>query len=178
MGYRHFCGAIEEALQRVPGAAAHYHEDVLARIDHHYARHVAAGYPLWDREGTRYEGYAQRTCDAVRAHRGFLCLVEGVIGRDGTAFHSGKDVLANLTIGGTNPVNVDAVTAYLMGHDPRRIGFLQVAAERGLGRIDPDRIPVYVLTERGPVRAERLDDIGRVPLGVYFRGDTSRYVFF
>lgn len=178
MGYRHFCSSMEDALEQLPGAHEHYQPDVLGRIKTEYERHVAAGYPLWDCEGSRYEAYAQRTCDAVLGHSGFLCMVEGVIGRDGTAFHSGKDVLANLTLGGINPVSVDAVTAYLMGHDPRNIGYLAVAAERGLGQIDPALIPVYLVTDDGPVACHQLEELGRVPLGVYFRGDTSRYLFF
>jgi uncharacterized protein (DUF362 family) len=178
MGYRHFCGPIEEALARVKGARKHYQPDVRERVRELFERHVREGYPRWDAEGTRYEGYAQRTCDAVQAIRGSLCIVEGVIGRDGTAFHHGKDVLANLTVGGVNPVHVDAVTAYLMGHDPRNIGYLRAAAERGLGIVDPERIPVFLITGDGPVRCHHPDEIGRLALGVYFRGDTSRYVFF
>jgi uncharacterized protein (DUF362 family) len=178
MGYRHFCSSIEDALTRLPGAAAHYQPDVLERIQGEFERHLREGYPHWDQEGTRYEGYAQRTCDAVQAHQGFLCIVEGVIGRDGTAFHHGKDVLANLTVGGLNPVHVDAGTAYLMGHNPRNIGYLMVARQRHLGNNDPAAIPVYLLTDDGPVRCHHPEEIGRLELGVYFRGDTSRYVFF
>ncbi|MEW6750088.1 MAG: DUF362 domain-containing protein [Candidatus Latescibacterota bacterium] len=178
MGYRHFCSGLEDACRRFPDAATHYQPDVLERVRALYEAHCRDGYPCWSQEGDRYEGYAQRTCDAVQAHRGFLCIVEGVIGRDGTAFHQGKDVLANLTVGGVNPVHVDAITAYLMGHDPRNIGYLKVAQERGLGQCDPAAIPVFLLAEDGPVRCHRLEGIGRVPLGVYFRGDSSRYVFF
>lgn len=178
MGYRHFCRYVDDELHTLPDSRQHYQDDVLERIQEAYQRHLAAGYPLWDQEGTRYEGYVQRTCDAVLGHQSYLCMVEGIIGRDGTAFHKGKDVLANLTVGGVNPVHVDAVTAYLMGHNPRNIGFLAVAAERGLGSIDPERIPVYLLTGSGPVACERLEDLEKVPLGVFFRGDNSRYVFF
>ena len=178
MGYRHFCGMVEDVLDKPSGARVHYQPDALEQIQAHYERHLREGLPRWDQEGTRYEGYAQRTADAVQAHCGFLCLVEGVIGRDGTAFHQGKDVLTNLTVGGVNPVNVDAITAYLMGHEPRNIGYLRVAGERGLGSIDPERIPVFLLTADGPKRCRHPEEIGRVELGVYFRGDSSRYVFF
>lgn len=191
MGYRHFCSTISDALVRLDKACgdrpaearqrdarSHYQPDVLERIQREYERHLSEGYPRWDQEGTRYEGYAQRACDSVAAHRGFLCIVEGVIGRDGTAFHSGKDILTNLAIGGVSPVSIDAVTAYLMGHDPRNIGFLKVAHERGLGEIDPERIPVFQLTDNGPEPCHHLEQLGRAELGVYFRGDNSRYVFF
>lgn len=178
MGYRHFCSSIQGAIDKVPGSGQHYQPDFLERIQQGYERHLAAGYSRWDQEGVRYEEYAQRTCDAVQAHQGFLNIVEGVIGRDGTAFHQGKDVLCNLTLGGLSPVSVDAVTAYLMGHNPAKIGYLAVASERGLGEIDPTRIPVFLLTEDGPVECHHPDEVGRVELGVYWRGDNSRYVFF
>jgi uncharacterized protein (DUF362 family) len=178
MGYRHFCSTIEAALTRVPDAAQYYQPGVVERIQREFERHLAAGLPRWDQEGPLYEGYAQRTCDAVQAHQGFLNIVEGVIGRDGTAFHQGKDVLCNLTLAGLNPVSVDAITAYLMGHTPANIGFLAVAAERGLGEIDPARIPVVLLTDDGPVPCDHPEQLGRVELGVYFRGDNSRYIWF
>lgn len=178
MGYKHFCSPVTAALKKPDGAREHYQPDVLERLEEHYQRHLQEGYPLWDKEGDRYEGYAQRTCDAVQGIKGFLCIVEGVIGRDGTAFNHGKDVLANMTFGGTNPVHVDAVTAYLMGHDPHNIGFLKVAHERGLGQIDPEQIPIFLLEEDGATRCHHADEIGRLALGVYFRGDHSKYVFF
>ena len=87
-------------------------------------------------------------------------------------------MLANLTVAGTNAVETDAVTAFLMGHDPGNIGYLRVAAERGLGRIDPQQIPVYLLEDGQATRCLSLEEIGRVPLGCYFRGDASEYVFF
>lgn len=177
MGYRHFCNNIRDAL-KVEGAAPHYQLDMVKRIENEYRRHVQEGYPRWDHEGDRYEGYAQRTCDALLGIDGFLNIVEGVVGRDGTAFHQGKDVLTNLTLAGVNPVHVDAVTTFLMGHNPQNIGYLKLAAERGLGTIDAEQIPVFLLTEDGPVQCHRLADIGRLELGVYFRGDSSRYVFF
>ena len=178
MGYRHFCSDLEDGVRRVPGAAEHYQPNLMDGIRSQFEVHRRNGYPRWDVNGTRLEAYAQRTCDAVMGINGFFNIVEGVIGRDGTAFRQGKDHLTNLSIAGINPVTVDAITAYLMGHDPTKIGFLRLAAERGLGSVDPSEVTVFLLTDDGPVECCQLDEIGRTELEVYFLGDASQYVFF
>lgn len=178
MGYRHFCSDLEDSVRRVPGAAEHYQPDLMDSIRSQFEAHRRSGYPRWDVNGTRFEAYAQRTCDAVMGIDGFFNIIEGVVGRDGTAFRQGEDHLTNLSVAGVNPVTVDAITAYLMGHDPTRIGYLRLAAERGLGNVDPHRVPVFLLTEEGPARCCQLDEIDRAELGVYFLGDSSEYVFF
>jgi len=177
-GYRHFCSDLEDGVRRVPGAAEHYQPNLMDGIRSNFEAHRQSGYPHWDVNGTRLEAYAQRTCDAVMGINGYFNIIEGVTGRDGTAFRQGKDHLTNLSIAGINPVTVDAIAAYLMGHDPTRIGFLRLAAERGLGIVDPSEVPVFLLTEDGPEACCRLDEIGRTELGVYFLGDASEYVFF
>ena len=177
-GFRHFCSPLARGGEKLPEVWEHYQPGVEAEIERLHARHLAEGYARWDQEGSLYEVYAQRTCDAITAMPGFVHIVEGVMGRDGTAFRQGKDVLANLSVAGANAVEVDAVTAYLMGHDPRNIGYLRVAAERGLGRIDPETIPVYLLQDDEIVRCQHPEEVGRVLLGCYFRGDSSNYVFF
>lgn len=180
MGYRHFCNEIAAVYgygDTVDTRRA-YQPGMVEQVEKLFAKHRDEGLPRWDQEGSRYEGYAQRTCDTVTAIDSFFNIVEGIVGRDGTAFNQGKDHLCNLSLAGASPVSVDAVTAYLMGHDPTKVGYLKVAAERGLGRIDPQDIPVYLLTEDGPVGCYHLEEVGREKLGVYWRGDGSNYVYF
>ncbi len=178
LGYRHFCSCLESTLLYVPDALDHYRPDLLRSLVVNFERHCQEGYPLWSRERLVYEAYAQRTCDLVQAVNCSFNIVEGIIGRDGTAFHHGKDILANLIVAGVNIIHVDTITSYLMGHDPRNIGYLKLANERELGTNDPEQIPVYMLGKEGEVTACHPSEIGRLALGVYYRGDTSRYVFF
>ena len=70
-------------------------------------------------------------------------MIEGIVGRDGTAFQHGKNIQTNLVIAGKNVVSVDAVGSYLMGFEPAGIGYLKIAAERGLGEIDVEKIEIY-----------------------------------
>lgn len=53
---------------------------------------------------------------------------------------SGQPVELGMLIVGTNPVAVDAICALAYGLDPTDVKYLQLAAERGYGPIDPAQI--------------------------------------
>jgi hypothetical protein len=53
-----------------------------------------------------------------------------------------RTLLGNILLAGRDPVAVDAVACRLGGVDPARVPWLRLCAERGLGRIDPQRIDV------------------------------------
>ncbi|HID11163.1 MAG TPA: DUF362 domain-containing protein [Candidatus Latescibacteria bacterium] len=84
--------------------------------------------------------FAELLIDLVSVVQPDLCVVEGVVGRDGTAFHRGENLRTWTVVAGHNPVTVDAYTSYLMGFKPRAISYLREAEERGLGEIEPGRI--------------------------------------
>jgi len=91
----------------------------------------------------REELLCRKLCDLSLASKPDLNIIEGITGRDGTAFHHGKNIQTNLVIGGKNVVSVDAVASYLMGFDPMGIGYLKIADQRGLGVIDVTKIKVF-----------------------------------
>lgn len=64
--------------------------------------------------------------------------VWGVHGADGKAHPLARNVL----LAGADPVAVDAVAARLAGLDPRRIPWLRLCEDRGLGVADPDKIVI------------------------------------
>ena len=72
---------------------------------------------------------------AARLHLGIpqLCIIDGLIGRDGTGFNEGDNRPLGWTLLGTSEVAMDTVGTWLMGLDPEATPYLQVAAERGLG---------------------------------------------
>lgn len=82
-----------------------------------------------------------------------LALIDAECGLAGTVvdgvrwhLHAGRwrrgALLGNLLLAGRDPVAVDATACRLAGVDPRRVFWLRLCAERGLGRIDPDQIDV------------------------------------
>ena len=88
-----------------------------------------------------------KLCDLSQASTPDLNIIEGIVGRDGTAFHNGKNIRTNLVIAGKDIVSVDAVGSYLMGFEPSGIGYLKIASERGLGIIDIEKINIYEIRE-------------------------------
>jgi hypothetical protein len=65
-------------------------------------------------------------------------VVWGVYREDGQA----HPMIRNVILAGADPVAVDAVAARLAGLDPRRISWLQLCADRGLGVIDTDKLVI------------------------------------
>jgi len=95
------------------------------------------------------EGLARRLADLAKIVTPQLNVIEGVVGRDGTGFNHGTNYPLGLVIVGINMVAVDAVGSYLMGFDPRKLIYLRVAAEAGLGVNDLAQIRVYTANEDG-----------------------------
>ena len=174
----YFCSSLEGIENSPEEIRAHFQPNLKEDIMANYKRHVAEGWPFWNKGVERDETWSQRIGDALLGVKPWLNIVEGIIGRDGTAFNQGKDVLCNFVVAGVHPVHVDAITTYLMGHNPERINYLMIARERRLGKINPHEIDVYVLGDDGFTKCTDLDSIGRCPLGVYHYGDSSEYVFF
>ena len=79
-------------------------------------------------------------CKAVRPK---LTIVDGLMGIEGLGPGIwGKPRKPGLLIAGMDPVAVDAVTATIMGHDPREVEHIRIAWELGLGEMELDKIEV------------------------------------
>lgn len=113
---RHMCGIQDEDQDLT-------HED-LARLD-------GRGISLHE------ERFCHKHADLLTAIRQTgvprLCAIDGMVGRDGTAFNEGRNHPLGWTLIGQNEVHVDSVATYLFGLDPSCTPYLQIAAERGLG---------------------------------------------
>jgi uncharacterized protein (DUF362 family) len=94
------------------------------------------------------EGLARRLVDLAQVAKPHLNVVEGVVGRDGTAFQHGRNYTLGLVVAGINMVAVDSVASYIMGFDPQQLIYLRVAAGAGLGCNDVSQL--RVLTAAGP----------------------------
>ena len=108
---------------------------------------------LWRLTGSGFSLFEDRfyhkLCDLLVALRGLgmprLSVVDGLVGRDGTAFNEGGNYPLGWAVAGVNEVHVDTVATYLMGLDPQATPYLQFAHARGLGTIDPGEIEVVDL---------------------------------
>ena len=169
--YKHFCQRIDAVEQFPPELAEHFRPNLREVLEEECRRHSEDD-PEWDMWD---EIYAHRACDSLLALDPFVSIVEGVVGRWGTGYRRAQDALGNLVVVGRNPVHVDTITAYLMGHTPARLNYLRVAHERGFGENDPGQIETYLFDndEVAPCDPTALD---RLELGVYRKGNTSNAV--
>ena len=122
------------------------------------------GVDLWRLTDSGYSLFEDRfyhkLCDLLVALRNLgmprLNVVDGLIGRDGTAFNEGDNHPLGWSVAGANEVHVDAVATYLMGLDPLQTPYLQFALARGLGPIDVGDIEVVDLGSGAPVGGDIL----------------------
>jgi len=82
--------------------------------------------------------------------------VEGVIAREGTGFQRGRNRALGLVIAGINLVAVDSLASYLMGFDPERLPYIQLAGQAGLGPSEIHNLQVYRVEQDQPLPCEDL----------------------
>ncbi|MBD3184668.1 DUF362 domain-containing protein [Candidatus Poribacteria bacterium] len=110
---------------------------------------------LWERANEitpngiefREEQLCRKLCDLSMASIPDFNIIEGIIGRDGTAFRHGKNIQTNVVIAGKNTASVDTIGTYLMGLEPTAIGYLKIAFQRGVGNINIDELDLYEIND-------------------------------
>ncbi|MHB9028626.1 MAG: DUF362 domain-containing protein [Candidatus Latescibacterota bacterium] len=154
-------------------------------VELQYIRHAIKGYKHWDVTGEAqeyfsaggYEAYKrgeykpgpllfweeqwdQRIMDVISNSAPSINMVEGIAGEQDGALR-----LNNFITISRNMVACDAVTSWLMGHDPRELPYLRTTNERGFGENDIEKIPIFELTPRG---VEKVDyrSLVRARMGV------------
>ncbi|MBT7862555.1 MAG: DUF362 domain-containing protein [Gemmatimonadetes bacterium] len=126
------------------------------------------------------ERFYHKLCDLLIALRSLeiprLSVVDGLIGRDGTAFNEGANYPLGWSLVGVDEVKIDTVGTWLMGLDPLQTPYLQFAAERGLGTIRMDEIDVVDLATGDKLDLKALEEIRvKKPLMPLCRVDDGYY---
>ena len=107
--------------------------------------------------------FYHKLCDLLVAFRHLgiprLCMIDGLVGRDGTGFNEGNNLTLGWTLLGENEVLVDTVGTYLMGLDPLKTPYLRVATERGLGINQVEEISVFNLRTRERMSLQDLQQL-------------------
>jgi len=73
-----------------------------------------------------------------------LGIIDAIVASEGDAPVNGTPIRMGLVLASENPINCDAVAAYLMGIDPDKVGCLQIAKEQNLGEINMKDIETNV----------------------------------
>jgi uncharacterized protein (DUF362 family) len=115
---------------------------------------------MWD------EQWCQRAIDSAEAIKPSINIIEGVIGRDGSGFDTGRDELCNIVLVGLSMLETDSVGSYIMGHNPEQLLYTRIAKERGLGENNPEKITKYWIRNGEMVPVKNLSEIKRYRLGV------------
>lgn len=76
-----------------------------------------------------------------------LAVVDGAVGMEGAGPTNGSPVELGVSLAGGNAVTVDAAAAYLMGVDPRSVGYLHYLSRWGYGCVNPESIEVEGLPD-------------------------------
>ena len=69
-----------------------------------------------------------------------LGVIDGLVGMQGNGPVGGDPMRWGVFLSSTNPVELDALTAYAMGFNPFDVGYLYFLNKWGYGEIDPEKI--------------------------------------
>lgn len=83
-----------------------------------------------------------------------ISIMDGIVGMQGRGLINGYPINANVVIGGTDPVSVDATGMRIIGLDPFSSKIVKLAAEKGIGNIEEDKIEIDGDFERFKVKVE------------------------
>ncbi len=75
-------------------------------------------------------------------HPGIFALMDATFAGDGAGPRAMRWHEKDMLLAGADQVAVDAIAARLMGFDPKKIGFIRMADEDGLGVGDPEEIEI------------------------------------
>lgn len=99
---------------------------------------------MWNYEKykSHIKGLNQAIVDLNSLLKPHLVVMDGLIAMEGRGPTSGDPVEINLIIASKDPVAADAVASTIMGFSPEKIKHIKLAAERGLGLMDLNRIKI------------------------------------
>jgi len=92
-------------------------------------------------KGQIHRSLGKKIADLVSLVKPRLAVIDGIIGGESHEL-AGKPVEMNLVIAGLDPVAVDTVGAAVMEFDPKRVEHIVLAAKKGLGICELDKIRV------------------------------------
>ncbi len=94
---------------------------------------VPGGVYGWPKNVLHWAGIDETIADLHTLFPKAFSIVDGIVGMEGNGPIQGTPHAAGVVVAGADPVAVDATCCRIMGLDPRRIGYLALAAEDRLG---------------------------------------------
>lgn len=107
----------------------------------------------WPWLHTGYKPAHLTLADVYAEHPADLAIIDGTHAMEGNGPASGEQVDLGWLIASFNPVAADALATYLMGLDPKDVGYLYHLDKKGLGPIDISKMKI-VGSDPGTLRQE------------------------
>jgi uncharacterized protein (DUF362 family) len=102
---------------------------------------VPGGVYGWPKNVLHWAGIPQCIADLHTLFPKTFAIVDGIVGMEGNGPIQGTPRTAGVVVAGASPVSVDATCCRIMGLDPARIGYLQLAA--GVQNLGEELIPQH-----------------------------------
>lgn len=96
----------------------------------------------WPWVHTGYKSAHMTLVDVYQKYPAHLAIIDGTQAMEGNGPSSGDTINLGWLIASFNPIVADCLTVYLMGLDPKQIGYLYFLHEKGLGPIDINELKV------------------------------------
>ncbi len=96
----------------------------------------------WPWLHTGYKPAHLTLADVYEDHPAQFAVIDGTQAMEGDGPAMGKTVNLEWVISSPNPVVADALAAYLMGWDPKDIGYLTHLNKKGFGPIEPSEMEI------------------------------------
>lgn len=96
----------------------------------------------WPKNELHWRGIPQSIVDIALTHTPHLAIVDGIVGMEGDGPLNGSARFVGALVMGADLVAVDATCCRLMGLPPERVPTLVLAAEKRLGLLERDKIPM------------------------------------
>ena len=100
------------------------------------------GKKIVHREAPKPEAFAEALVDLFERVPARLAIMDAVVGMEGNGPNNGAPRAAGLILASLDPVALDTVAASVMGYRERDVATTRLAAARGLGVGDLDRIEI------------------------------------
>lgn len=92
-------------------------------------------------KGQIHRSLNKKIADLASLVKPRLAVIDGIVGGEGHEL-AGRPVEMNLVIAGLDPVAVDTIGAAVMGFKPEKAGHIILAAQKGLGVCDLNKIKI------------------------------------
>ncbi len=96
----------------------------------------------WPWLHTGYRPAHLTLADVYAEHQAELAVIDGTQAMEGNGPTAGRTVNLGWLIASLNPVAADALAAYLMGFNPKDIGYLYHLNQKGFGPTDPAEMQI------------------------------------